>query len=59
MHRFLANVDLDKIRALIENIPESLESLTVMPGAQKEFYLRLLEIRLYKLHVLVRNDENE
>jgi len=44
--RFAATVDLNTIRELIYSIPESFGNLAIMPEIQKEFYLKLLQIRL-------------
>jgi len=47
--RFLKNIDMDKVKALIKSIPESAGVLAVMPDIQKKFYLNLMEIRLAKI----------
>jgi len=52
--RFVDKVDMDKIEALIDSIPESTGSLEVMPNVQKEFYLKLLEIRLEQFKLAVK-----
>ena len=44
--RFLNRVDMEKIETLIRSVPESVGNLAVMPKVQKEFHLKLLEIRL-------------
>lgn len=51
--RFLAQVDMKKIAELINGIPEAHGVIGVMPDVQKEFYLRLLEMRLEKLREVV------
>ena len=43
--RFINTVDMTKIKAIINEIPEQIGTLAVMPKVQKEFYCRLLEIR--------------
>ncbi|MCL2560533.1 MAG: HipA domain-containing protein [Turicibacter sp.] len=49
VERFLERVDMEKIASLIHSIPESTGTLGIMPDIQKEFYLKLLQIRLEKL----------
>ena len=44
--RFLSRIDMEKVKELIKEIPESIGNLAVMPNVQKEFYLELLKIRL-------------
>jgi len=46
IERFIKNVDMDAIENLIKSIPESAGCLAVMPDVQKEFYIRLLRMRL-------------
>ena len=43
---------MDKVKSLIKGIPESVGTLAVMPNIQKEFYLKLLEIRLAQFKLL-------
>lgn len=50
--RFVSKVDMVKmvkIEGLINEMPEHYEALSIMPNVQKEFYLKLLNIRLQKL----------
>ena len=47
--RFLKNINMNEIKALIDSIPESLGVLAIMPGIQKQFYMKLMEIRLERL----------
>ncbi|MDR2712296.1 MAG: CRISPR-associated helicase Cas3' [Clostridiales bacterium] len=44
--RFVNKVDMDIIREIIYNIPESEGNFAVMPDMQKEFYLKLMQMRL-------------
>ncbi|MCL2603486.1 MAG: CtkA family protein [Defluviitaleaceae bacterium] len=44
--RFLQRVDMKRIQAIIEEVPETYGALSVMPAVQKEFYLELLRLRL-------------
>ena len=53
LQRFLDNVDMNLIRDIINEIPESKGVLAVMPEIQKKFYIRLLEIRLDRLQSIV------
>ncbi|MCL1989772.1 MAG: CtkA family protein [Defluviitaleaceae bacterium] len=50
--RFLERVNMADIQALIEDIPESIGNLAVMPHVQKAFYLKLLQIRLEQFMLL-------
>jgi len=52
--RFLDKVDMAKISELINRIPEAKGALGIMPHVQKEFYLKLLEIRLEQLKLIVK-----
>jgi len=49
VERFLQNIDFSKIVELINAVPESNGTLAVMPQVQKDFYIKLMEIRLEKL----------
>ena len=51
--RFLNRVDMTQIKELINSIPEVHGALGIMPDIQKEFNLRLLEMRLEKLREVV------
>ena len=44
--RFINVVDIAKIEAIINEIPEHCGMLAVMPQVQKDFYIKLLRIRL-------------
>ena len=44
--RFIERVDLPRINKIITEIPEDMGTLAVMPQIQKEFYMKLLDIRL-------------
>ena len=48
IERFLHTVDMGQIANIIHSIPEYVEALGVMPSVQKEFYIKLMEIRLEK-----------
>ena len=47
--RFLNAVDMNAIEEMIRSIPEAVGTLAVMPDIQKEFYLKLMQIRLNQL----------
>ncbi|MDR2166440.1 MAG: HipA domain-containing protein [Clostridiales bacterium] len=51
--RFLNAVNLKAIKELIQKIPETHGNLAVMPAIQKQFYIRLLELRLGYLSACV------
>jgi len=44
--RFADIVDFQRIENLVRSIPETAGTLAVMPEIQKEFYLRLMQVRL-------------
>jgi len=44
--RFITKVDMERITKIIINIPENVGTLAVMPQVQKEFYIKLLNVRL-------------
>ena len=44
--RFVNTVDMNVIKNIIYDIPESVGNLAVMPEVQKEFYLKLMQVRL-------------
>ena len=44
--RFINTVNIAKIEAIINDIPEQSGTLAVMPKTQKEFYIKLLRARL-------------
>jgi len=44
--RFIEKVNLGRITEMIMDIPENIGTLAVMPQTQKEFYIKLLDIRL-------------
>ena len=44
--RFVNSINMDLVRGIVENIPESAGNLSVMPEKQKAFYLELMRIRL-------------
>ena len=44
--RFINGVNMDMIKKIIDDIPETIGTLAVMPNVQKAFYLELLRIRL-------------
>ena len=44
--RFLEKVNLNRITEMIMDIPEDVGTLAVMPQIQKEFYIKLLRVRL-------------
>ena len=46
VQRFAGAVDISMIESLIYSIPETLGTLAVMPEVQKEFYLKLMQMRL-------------
>jgi hypothetical protein len=46
VQRFVNSVDIDAIGKIIYSIPEAVGNLAVMPEIQKEFYLKLMQIRL-------------
>jgi len=52
--RFLDRVNTNEIKELIDHIPESIGALEIMPAIQKEFYLKLLEIRLEQFKLAVK-----
>lgn len=54
LERFVANARLEDIIQLINEIPEHCEALSVMPAVQKEFYVKLMEIRLNKLAEILK-----
>lgn len=43
--RFMKKIDLKRIRSVIDEVPEQIAKITVMPEAQKEFYLEILQLR--------------
>jgi len=43
--RFIDKLNMKRITEIIQDIPEDVGTLAVMPSIQKEFYIRLLEIR--------------
>ena len=49
INRFLERVNLDQMECIIEDIPDAIGSLAVMPSIQKEFYKALLRIRYGKI----------
>ncbi|MCL2236411.1 MAG: CtkA family protein [Defluviitaleaceae bacterium] len=53
--RFMNSVDMAKIEAIINDIPEHVGTLAVMPRIQKEFYTKLLKARF----VLIKNALNK
>lgn len=44
--RFLTCVDMTKIEAMINTVPETFGPLSVMPRVQKDYYLALMRLRL-------------
>ena len=46
VHRFLERADMAKIEAMIAEIPEACGVLSVMPQIQKDFYIKVMHIRL-------------
>jgi hypothetical protein len=44
--RFTSAVDMKVIKEIIYSIPDAVGTLSVMPEIQKEFYLKLMDIRL-------------
>ena len=50
--RFIDRADISKITNLISAIPEAFGALSVMPQLQKDFYIKLLQIRLEHLQGL-------
>ena len=44
--RFIKSIDMVKIEAMINDVPEHIGTLAVMPKIQKEFYIKLLTTRL-------------
>jgi len=53
--RFINAVDMAKIEAVINDIPDHAGTLAVMPKIQKEFYIKLLKARF----TLIKNALNE
>jgi hypothetical protein len=51
--RFVNVVDINRIKEIIDSIPETTGSLAVMPQIQKTFYLELMRIRLNQVLVFV------
>jgi len=47
--RFVDRVCMERVKGLINSIPENIGVLGVMTMIQKAFYVRLLQIRLEKL----------
>jgi len=43
--RIVSRIDMDKIIQIISGIPEAVGNLVVMPAIQKEFYLKMLQLR--------------
>ncbi|MCL2673841.1 MAG: HipA domain-containing protein [Defluviitaleaceae bacterium] len=43
--RFVDKLKMERIAEIIQDIPEEIGTLAVMPNVQKEFYIKLLEIR--------------
>ena len=50
--RFLKSADLKAIEEIIYSIPEFSGNLSVMPKVQKEFYIKLMQIRLDRIAVI-------
>ena len=48
--RFMEHLDMDRIRGLIEELPEECLNFTVMPEAAKEFHIRVLEQRIERYY---------
>ena len=46
VNRFVNRIKMEKIERLIEEIPESFGCLSVMPKVQKDFYIKLMRMRL-------------
>lgn len=44
--RFVEKIDLNKVEQIINDVPEKVGDLIVMPSAQKEFYLKIMSLRL-------------
>jgi hypothetical protein len=44
--RFVQRVDMEHIKNIIEEIPETYNTLSVMPRIQKDYYLALMHLRL-------------
>lgn len=51
LERFLKNIDTKKIHEIIDDIPQSIGETQIMPDAQKEFYKRVLDIRLEEVFI--------
>jgi len=49
LERFISKIRMEDINKLINSIPEHYEALSIMPAIQKEFYIKLMELRLEKL----------
>lgn len=54
VNRFVQKVDMEKIKSLIDCIPETIGTLAIMPAIQKEFYLELLALKLEKLNCVAK-----
>jgi len=44
--RFVNSVNMDEIKKIVDDIPETAGNLSVMPGVQKVFYLEIMRLRL-------------
>ena len=53
LSRLLAKVDMSQIASLVDCIPEHLEALSIMPQIQKDFYVKLMAVRLDKLREMI------
>ena len=54
LKKVIKKIDMIAIKEMITQIPDHHEALSIMPHLQKEFYIKLLEIRLDKLKELNR-----
>ena len=52
--RFINKVDFNKIKCIVNDIPDVFGTISIIPEIQKRFYLELMKIRLDKL----RNTNN-
>ena len=44
--RFLQSVDMNSIKEVINSVPETFNEFLIMPQVQKNYYLKLLHLRL-------------